>query len=454
MAVERPIGMTQEEELLYQIYLAVDKLQTGGGGGGPIGSDSVTNQSLVPGANVSLALDNIATLFNSNSIDNNSTVTGSTVTEALETLKASIATSASTYLRLDGTSQMSGPIKLNGQYIFTKPTSHPKYSQNFFGTDAGQVDAGFYMQCASNNLGGSNAFELVAYGQIAVRHRLGSKFYVISEGGPNGTTLWNMPMNQGAANSVLKNLGGPLGDTEWSLLKTINGNSIFGSGDITITGGTGTVNSVNGRNPDGSGNVLLDGTHIEVVPGAGVTVTQAIFDLDSTKIDSIVAGTNITINNTDPKNPIISSTGGGGSSTQALFFSKVGAVNIGDYVKYNGWDAANRAGYVVHTPRTLTGIRIQTSLIQSAASGQAITVQLYKRAIPAQGIGSQNDTVNGTLIGTCTLTTAAGGTFYYASSTNGTITSPNIAAGDMIYAYVSANTITGVTDMLIQVYFQ
>jgi hypothetical protein len=240
---ERPIGMTQEEELLYNIYQAVTQIQ--GGGGGPIGSDSVTNQSLVPGANVSLALDNIATLFNSNSIDNNSTVTGSTVTEALETLKASIATSASTYLRLDGTSQMSGPIKLNGQYIFTKPTSHPKYSQNFFGADAGQVDAGFYMQCASNNLGGANAFELVAYGQIAVRHRLGSKFYVISEGGPNGTTLWNMPMNQGAANSVLKNSGNGLGDTSWDTLKTIGGQSIFGTGDIPISGGGGsTVPSV------------------------------------------------------------------------------------------------------------------------------------------------------------------------------------------------------------------
>lgn len=423
---ERPIGMTQEEELLYNIYQAVTQIQ--GGGGGSSDWSSITNKP--------------------------TTVAGYGITDVYvkSEVDSLLANSSNEYLKVDGSNKMTAGFYLDRNYIFTHDALQPHFFQNFFGADVGQPDAGFYQQCASNSAS-ANAYELVAYGQIAVRHRLGAKYYVISEGGPNGTCIWNMPRNQPAVNTVLKNLGGPLGDTEWSLLKTINGNSIFGSGDITITGGTGTVNSVNGRNPDGSGNVLLDGTHIEVVPGVGVTVTQAIFDLDSTKIDSIVAGTNITINNTDPKNPIISSTGGGGSSTQTLFFSKVGAVNIGDYVKYNGWDAANRAGYVVHTPRTLTGIRIQTSLIQSAASGQAITVQLYKRTIPAAGIGTQNDTVNGTLIGTCTLTAAAGGTFYYASSINGTIVSPNIAAGDMIYTYVSANTITAVTDILVQLYF-
>ena len=36
-------------------------------------------------------------------------------------------------------------------------------------------------------------------------------------------------------------------------------------------------------------------------------------ELYGSKLDSVVAGTNITIDNTDPLNPIIESTGGGGT---------------------------------------------------------------------------------------------------------------------------------------------
>jgi len=46
--------------------------------------------------------------------------------------------------------------------------------------------------------------------------------------------------------------------------------------------------------------------------------TNANFtELYDTKLDSVVAGTNITVDNTDPLNPIVSATGGGGSQTLA-----------------------------------------------------------------------------------------------------------------------------------------
>ena len=45
---------------------------------------------------------------------------------------------------------------------------------------------------------------------------------------------------------------------------------------------------------------------------------QNFTELYGTKLDSVVAGTNITVDNTDPLNPIISSSGGGGGGSQTL----------------------------------------------------------------------------------------------------------------------------------------
>ena len=96
---------------------------------------------------------------------------------------------------------------------------------------------------------------------------------------------------------------------------------------------SGKVKSVNGQ----EGNVVLDGTEIELVEGGGVSVTQSISDLSTdvdgnsqdisgntqdigtntqdisnlqgvvdTKVDSVVAGSNVEVNNVDPFNPIVS----------------------------------------------------------------------------------------------------------------------------------------------------
>jgi len=45
-------------------------------------------------------------------------------------------------------------------------------------------------------------------------------------------------------------------------------------------------------------------------------------------VESVVAGTNVTVNNTDPKNPVISASGGGGSSETILNYENPSAISL------------------------------------------------------------------------------------------------------------------------------
>jgi len=56
-------------------------------------------------------------------------------------------------------------------------------------------------------------------------------------------------------------------------------------------------------------------------------------ELYGSKLDSVVAGTNITVDNTDPLNPIISSTGGGGTGDMLKSVYDTDDDGIVDYVK-------------------------------------------------------------------------------------------------------------------------
>lgn len=147
-------------------------------------------------------------------------------------------------------------------------------------------------------------------------------------------------------------------------IKTINGTTLLGSGDITIAGGSGTTNNfndsktsqanltgsslpaltgaVNGSNTAftvnggkyvaGSLSVFKNGVLqplgdavTETTPASGIfTFITAPTSGDqiiakyttqtsssTTLINSVVAGTNVTVNDTDPLNPIVSATGGG-----------------------------------------------------------------------------------------------------------------------------------------------
>lgn len=76
------------------------------------------------------------------------------------------------------------------------------------------------------------------------------------------------------------------------------------------------------RAQDSVGNILVDSSEInftyqDSVPSITAELTDAVrdsLDLADTAVQSVVAGTNISVDNTDPRNPIVSSTGGGGSS--------------------------------------------------------------------------------------------------------------------------------------------
>ena len=63
-------------------------------------------------------------------------------------------------------------------------------------------------------------------------------------------------------------------------IKTVNNESLEGTGNIQIDGG---VTSVNTK----TGDVVLDGTEIELINGGGVTVTEAISDLSVTAANGL-----------------------------------------------------------------------------------------------------------------------------------------------------------------------
>lgn len=93
---------------------------------------------------------------------------------------------------------------------------------------------------------------------------------------------------------------------------------------------TGTDNPIDGTlRPlqDGSGNNLP----VEVST-TGVNFTGTVSGID-TGVQSVVAGTNVTVDNTDPANPIISAAGGGGGAATNSFMDAYKPANM------NGWDS-------------------------------------------------------------------------------------------------------------------
>lgn len=85
-------------------------------------------------------------------------------------------------------------------------------------------------------------------------------------------------------------------------------------------------------------------------------------------VQSIVAGTNVTVNNTDPANPVISSTGGGGGG--AVWGSITGTLSSQTDLQtvLNGKQAAGSYAAAVHTHPISDVTNLQTSLDGKAAS--------------------------------------------------------------------------------------
>lgn len=88
-------------------------------------------------------------------------------------------------------------------------------------------------------------------------------------------------------------------------IKTINGQSLLGSGDIEISAGDGTVKSVNGVEPDQDGNVELQ---IPSLDGYRTALEQDV--IDATKQEKLTAGENIEIKRDESGDLVISAAGG------------------------------------------------------------------------------------------------------------------------------------------------
>lgn len=110
---------------------------------------------------------------------------------------------------------------------------------------------------------------------------------------------------------------------------------------------------------------------------------QTSFLINKGGVKSIVAGTNITVDNTDPSNPVISSTGGGGSiaigdtitsATQgSILFAGASGVLAQDNSKLFWDDTNNILGVGTASPLTQTGNRLQVG--DNSASNQYLVFQ-------------------------------------------------------------------------------
>lgn len=194
---------------------------------------------------------------------------------------------------------------------------------------------------------------------------------------------------------------------------------------VTGGGGAGTVTSVNGKTPNATGEVTLTNTEVgaaaTVHTHANATTTEAGFmsATDKTKLDgvqegatagadwntnvankptiptqgitSIQAGSNITIDNTNPLSPVISASGGGSSGgfpiSEALYydngeitewpstnpndaidFAKVGAYITGRY-KAGGELLVNKAGLNILPSGTYFFSSIETEVSNIVGAG-------------------------------------------------------------------------------------
>tara|TARA_R110000822_G_C15287949_1_gene490754 strand:- start:73 stop:933 length:861 start_codon:yes stop_codon:yes gene_type:complete len=121
--------------------------------------------------------------------------------------------------------------------------------------------------------------------------------------------------------------GNPINTSYPGLLKTLD-NAVLpvGGGTVSITDGEGNQSGLNlGQNtigiaPDG-GYIYDVGAengfyydNISVKPSGTWDFTSATVNNLNIGVESVVAGTNVTIDNTDPANPIVSAAGGGGGS--------------------------------------------------------------------------------------------------------------------------------------------
>jgi capsule polysaccharide export protein KpsE/RkpR len=152
----------------------------------------------------------------------------------------------------------------------------------------------------------------------------------------NTADIATLSGNTGVSNTKFNNYTGAT-DTVLTELRTdvdaVSGQTDTNTSDIsglrtdvdTVSGQTDTntsdisglrtdVDTVSGQTDTNTNNIATNTTNIGVVSGQTNTNTNDISTLQNNKLDDVVAGTNITIDKTDPLNPIISASGGGGTT--------------------------------------------------------------------------------------------------------------------------------------------
>lgn len=117
--------------------------------------------------------------------------------------------------------------------------------------------------------------------------------------------------------------------------------------------------------------------------------TNANFtELYDGKIDSVVAGTNVTIDNTDPLNPIVSATGGGGSQNLQQVTDIGNTVASGDYLSMVSANLIEVVNVITNTGSSITpddGISIKTGIYKSNVKTDDLTVDRIHQLPDASG---------------------------------------------------------------------
>ena len=117
--------------------------------------------------------------------------------------------------------------------------------------------------------------------------------------------------------------------------------------------------------------------------------TNANFtELYDGKIDSVVAGTNVTVDNTDPLNPIVSATGGGGSQNLQQVTDIGNTVASGDYLSMVSANLIEVVNVITNTGSAITaddGISIKTGIYKSNVKTDDLTVDRIHQLPDADG---------------------------------------------------------------------
>ena len=160
---------------------------------------------------------------------------------------------------------------------------------------------GLYKNISSNNL---QFKTLVAGDNISLSATTDTVIINATQAQTSGVTQSEFDSYTGATDTTLSGLR--------SDVDTVSGQTDTNTSDIS--GLRTDVDTVSGQTDTNTNNIATNTTNIGVVSGQTNTNTNDISSLQNNKLDDVVAGTNITIDKTDPLNPIISASGGGGTT--------------------------------------------------------------------------------------------------------------------------------------------